>query len=104
MASYLARKNGRAKRFAQELKIVEALRKRIADGEGWTRITMKSDGQEIDIAHSVDNKYHVSFPCYYGDSDYRHKAPYKPLDRWFNGLDEIAEFLMNEGWKRYWNQ
>lgn len=85
-------------RFGQELKIVEVLRKRLAEGDGWTRITMKSDGQEIDICVSADSKYLVTFPPYYDAT--KRNAPYKALNKWFGGLDEIAEFILREGWKQ----
>lgn len=96
--------NRRSARYALELKIVETLRNRLAEGDGWARITMKTDGQEIDISECYGGKYHICFPPYYGDKDLgKGEKPYKPLDQWFNGLDEVAEFLLGEKWKRYWN-
>ena len=94
----------KAKRFGIELKIVEELRARLEKGDGWTRIRMKDDGCEIDIDLCYGGKYKLSFPPYYGDSSYGIGMPYQPLNRWFAGLDEIAEFLMNKGWQVRWNQ
>ena len=101
---YVARHNRKkAKRFGLEMKIVEELRNRLTAGDGFARIRMKDDNTEIDICQGVDEKFHLSFPPYYGDRDYGMDAPvYRPLDRWFNGLDEVAEFLLSGGWKRVW--
>lgn len=64
---------------------------------------MKADDTEIDISQGVDDRFYLAFPPYYGDRDYGMKAPaYKPLGEWFNGLDEVAEFLMNGGWQKKW--
>jgi len=88
----------RSKRFAIELKIIDELKRRLnADPDHWTRITMKEDGCEIDIARTIDNKYHVSFPPYY---DCSKMGTYKCLDKFFEGLDEVAEFLMKKGWQQ----
>lgn len=95
-------KNVRAARFKMELKIVDVLKERLEKGDGFTRITMKEDGQQIDIDLCGDGKYHISFPPYYGDRDYGVEMRYKPLDKWFKGLDEIAEFLLRKGWMQVW--
>ena len=81
----------RAKRFGIEIKIVQELRRRMEE-QGWTRIKMKSDGQDLDVAVTVDGRYMVSFPPHEIDHGMSQK---------FNGLDDVAEFLMSEGWKRY---
>ena len=94
--------NRRSVKFGQELKVVEALRTRIAAGDGWTRLRMKEDGQEIDVDLCYGGKYHVTFPPYYGDRDQGVPMIYKPLDEWFGGLDEVAEFLLAKGWQRKW--
>lgn len=101
---YMSKANrNRAKRFGVELKIVEELQKRLKEGDGWCNITMKEDGQEIVIDLCYGGKYHATFPCYYGDSDYnKGKMPYRYLDEWFDGLDEIAEFLMRKQWQKAW--
>ena len=99
---YMSKANReRARRYEEELRIVGAIQKRLRDGNGWCRITMKADGQEIDIA-LCGEKYHVSFPCYYGDRDYGMEAPYKPLDKWFSGLDDVANFIQKKEWQRTW--
>lgn len=95
--------NRRSANYAYELTLVTALRRRLEEGDGWTRLTMKSDGQEIDIDLCHGGKYHVTFPPYYGDRDMGHGAmPYRVLDKWFDGLDEVAVFIMNDGWKQRW--
>lgn len=100
------RVKGKSARFAQELKIVEALRKRLeapANELGWTRIKMKVDGQYLDIGETVDGEYLVTFPPFYGDKDYGcGEMQYKPLHKVFKGLDEIAEFILAEGWRKTW--
>jgi len=99
--SYMSKANNRrSARFDQELRIVEVLRKRIAEGEGWARIKMKSDGAELDISYTVDKKYLVTFPPYYDAA--KRNAPYKALNEWFGGLDEVAEFILNNGWRQRW--
>ena len=79
-------------------KVIAALQKRLADGGGWTRLKMKEDMQEIDISITVDNNYLVTFPPYYDAS--KREAPYKLLNERFNGLDEIAVFLINKEWQK----
>ena len=94
--------NTKSKQFALECKIVEELRSRLEkDGDGFTRIKMKEDGQEIDIYLTVDNKYMVTFPPYYDAS--KRDAPYKALSEHFDGLDEVAEFLINKEWQVTYN-
>ena len=91
-------RNAKSKRFAKELKIVEVLRQRLKAGDGFTRIKMKEDGMEIDIAVTVDNKYLVTFPPYYDAS--KRDAPYRALNKTFGGLDIVAEFLLDKGWQK----
>ena len=81
----------KAKRFGIEVKIVQELRRRM-EADGWTRIKMKSDGQDLDVSVTVDGQYMVNFP----PCEVKHGMSQK-----FNGLDDVAEFLMCEGWKRY---
>lgn len=92
----------KARNFELELKMVEALRNKLEAGDGFTRITMKDDGQEIDIDLCYGGKYHLTFPPYYGDRDYGNEMVYKPLDKWFTGLDEVAEFLRLKKWQQRW--
>ena len=89
----------KSQRFAIEIKIVEELRKRLDNGDGWTRIKMKEDGQEIDICYDINNQVLVSFPAHYNVKT--GKYPY--LNERFSGLDEVAEFLMNRGWMKKFN-
>ena len=91
-------RNAKSKRFAKELKIVEVLRQRLKAGDGWTRITMKDDGQIIDIAVTVDNKYLVTFPPTY--DAWKRDTPYAMLNKTFGGLDTVAEFLLDKGWQK----
>ena len=81
----------RTKQFGIEMKIIRELRRRMEE-QGWTRIKMKSDGQDLDVAVTVDEQYTVSFPLY----EENHEMSQK-----FKGLDDVAEFLIKEGWKRY---
>lgn len=98
---YVSQANRRkSARFALELKIVDVLRQRLEQGNGWTRIKMKSDGQELDISDTADGKYLVTFPPYYDAT--KCNVPYKALNKWFEGLDEVAEFIVKEGWKVRW--
>lgn len=88
----------RSKRFAIELKVMDELEKRLnANPDKWTRITMKDDGCEIDIAITVDNKYLVTFPPYYDSS---RNGAYKYLNKVFRGIDDVAEFLVKKGWQQ----
>lgn len=96
------RVKGKSARFALELKIVEELRKRLEAEDGFIRIKMKADGCYLDIMVTVDNYYYVTFPPYYGDRDCGCKMPYRPLEEHFKGLDEVAEFIMAEGWRKSW--
>lgn len=96
------RMKGKSKKYGLELAIIAELQKRLAAEDGWTRIKMKEDEIELDISHTVDNKYLITFPPYYGDRDYNSRMKYKPLDEWFRNLDEVAEFIVNKGWQRKW--
>ena len=83
--SYMSKANNRkSKRFALELKVVDALRQRLAVGGGHTMIILKEDGVALDITRYNDNKYHVVS---------------QHINKWFDGLDEIAEFILARGGK-----
>ena len=88
MENYQRRK---VKRFQMEERICVALSARLKNGKGWTRIRMKSDGQDIDIRLSEDGQYLLSFPAY---------EKHHSMNVCFTGIDSVAEFLMQEGWKR----
>lgn len=89
----------------KEKRTAAALQDLIEKEGGWTRITMKDDGQEIDISYCFGGKYKANFPPYYGDGDdgLGKELIYKPLDKWFNNLFEVAEFLLKKGWQQKWN-
>ena len=98
---YMRRANNKKSlKFEKELKIIEELKKRLTAGDGWTRIRMKVDGQELDITETADNKFLVTFPPYYDAT--KREAPYKALEKWFAGLDDITEFILAEGWRNRW--
>jgi len=78
----------KARRFAKELKVMEELRKRLAENDGFIRIEMKLDGQHIDVGECVDSGYLLTFPPY---------EVHHALHKKFQGLDDVAEFLVN--WK-----
>ena len=81
----------RIKKPSLKTRIVKELLKRMEDS-GSTRILMKSDNQLLDIEVTADGKYLVSFP-----KEEKHHW----MARKFGRMDEIAVFLMNDGWKQY---
>ena len=87
---YVRKNNNRSKRFAVEIRIADALRERLKKGEGWARIRMKEDGQYLDICECIDGNYLVTFP----PAEVHHA-----LHKHFMGLDGVAEFIMDRGWK-----
>ena len=74
----------KSKRFDLELKVVEALRTRLAKEGGITRLHMKDDGCYIDVAESVGGKFLLTFPPHYGT--YGNPMPYNRLT---NGLTDL---------------
>ena len=76
--------NYKVRRYETELKIVEALRKRLSAGGGWTRIQMKEDGACLDISVKASG-YLVAM---------------ERGTKLFEGLDEVAEWIMRKGWTK----
>lgn len=97
--TYIRKHNNKTKKFYDlELRIIEALRNKLNAGDGWTRIKMKDDGQDLDISDTVDGKFLVTFPPYYDAT----KGQYKNLNRWFDSLDDVAVFILNKEWQVRW--
>lgn len=63
-------------------RIRKEIEKRMAEGDGFTRICMK-DGRQFDIDLCVDGNYHITYPPYI----------HIGFSKWCKDLNEVAAFF-----------